>query len=148
MSRLPISDGPRRHVILFQSRFASPVEQCDCDIGEAPSAYRATRPISKKACRCSECGEAIQRGERYERVFAIWDGEAHICKTCVYCLAARDLIESACDCFCWSHYRLLELATDRLAEIKGTRPGLAFAVGRIIIEGRRARRANRASDAS
>jgi len=111
---------------------------CYCGY-ERPEVYRATRPIARKDHRCSECGGKIAQGERYENVFGVWDGYPDLIKTCVYCLAARDLVESRIECFCWEHNNLLENIIETIRDSNDT-PGLQMAVGRILIEGKRARR--------
>lgn len=108
---------------------------CYCS-GELPIVYRAARPIARKQHKCYECGVTISAGERYENVFAIYPGDTrgNVFKTCVHCLAVRDLVESRLQCFCWEHGNLHENVCDVLAEASWRYPGLAFAVGRIEAE--------------
>lgn len=110
---------------------------CYCDY-EPADAYWASRPIARKAHRCDECGGKIECGERYERVRAIWDGYPDTVKTCVYCLAMRDLVESRMECFCWAHHNLLEDLIETVRDSDDIH-GLQMAVGRIMVERNHAR---------
>lgn len=109
---------------------------CYCDYDPA-EAYWATRPIARKEHQCDECNRQIKPGERYERVRMIGDGCPATAKTCVYCLAMRDLVESRIDCFCWVHYAMLEDLTETVKNCDNI-PGLHMALGRIVMEKKRA----------
>lgn len=107
---------------------------CYCDY-DPVDAYWASRPIARKSHRCDECSRTIQPGERYERVRGIWSGFPAVFKTCVWCLAARDLVTSSLQCFCWSHQSLTEDISNVLQDTKV--PGLKMAVGRLAVERKR-----------
>ena len=111
---------------------------CYCDFTLA-TAYWATRPVARTEHRCNECGHKILPGERYERVRAIHDGEPHTVRTCVHCLALRDLIESRASCWCWEHTGMIEDAKEWLSECDI--PGMRMAAGRILVEAKRDREA-------
>ena len=69
-----------------------------CSIDYEPAdAYSRTWPVARKAHWCCECGEAIPKGERYERAFMAWDGTADTFKTHKAC---RDLASFIQDVFC------------------------------------------------
>lgn len=74
---------------------------CYCDYG-VPDFYTKSRPIARKKHKCDECGSTIWPGDRYEKVAGKWD-EFQTFKTCVHCLAVRDVLEANMECFCWSH---------------------------------------------
>ncbi len=52
---------------------------------------------ARKQHRCSECRGIIQPGEKYERVFLVYDGYADTYKTCLHCKSARDWLTSETD---------------------------------------------------
>lgn len=104
---------------------------CVCDY-DRPSVYHAQRPLARKEYRCSECTRGIHQGERYERVDAVFEGRWSHYRTCVYCLAVRDLMACS-DCFCWAHGGLWEDIETEF-DYGEPRPGLRFAVGRLIVE--------------
>jgi len=110
-------------------------ESCFCDY-DSPTIYNAVRPIARKSYECSECGRRINRGERYERANGRWDYGFDTFKTCVYCLSARDRMESAYKCFCWSHGGLREDIANHL-DCEAAVPGIRFAVGRVEVYRRR-----------
>lgn len=61
------------------------------------SVYRKSHPRAQKDHTCSECGTAIRKGERYEHVKGLWDGEWSTFRTCSLCVEIRD--HFACDGF-------------------------------------------------
>lgn len=52
---------------------------------------------ARKLHRCSECFGGIKPGEKYERVFVVYDGYADTYKTCLHCKSARDWLTSETD---------------------------------------------------
>jgi hypothetical protein len=42
------------------------------DEGETPTFYESKKPIARQSHTCSECGGKVTKGERYERVSAMW----------------------------------------------------------------------------
>jgi len=115
------------------------MDACYCDI-EPADVYKEKRPIARVQHTCSECGKPIYKGERYELVDMVYDGTWIHCKTCVYCLAVRDLMVSRLTCFCWAHKGLWEEVYQTLSDLApGEVPGLSMEVGRLIIERRRDR---------
>lgn len=103
---------------------------CVCDY-ERPEFYHATRPLARTAHRCDECGRTIEPGERYERVYAKWDGDPGTVRTCCYRLAMRDLLESR-ECFCWMHHSLSDDVLEEIREGDWKRPGARFAALRLL----------------
>ena len=115
---------------------------CYCDIeADVPEFFTETRPIARKDHRCAECGGPIRRGDRYLRTTGKWDGEVSTIKTCVHCLAALDAMRSRYPCFCYVFGALHEHLGEDIGAIK--HPGLGFAIGRMLVEGRREQRAAR-----
>lgn len=80
---------------------------CYCDDGAAPEFLSTSFHTARKQRACSECGELIRPGDKYEYVRGKWDGEFDAFHTCVGCQRLRDdmgcgygvLDESAWDCF-------------------------------------------------
>jgi hypothetical protein len=63
---------------------------CNCDIGDAPSAFRRETRTARKAHRCIECGRAISVGQRYEYASGVWDGRPDSFRTCSRCVVLRE----------------------------------------------------------
>lgn len=100
---------------------------CACDY-DAPIFYTSARPAARKSYRCHECGHAIMRGERYERVHAMWDrayGPQTLC-TCMRCVALRDYAKDNLPCFCEGHGNMIEDAMDAIREYAHELPGMLF----------------------
>ena len=92
---------------------------CDCsvDIDEAAKVYHIEKPIARKEHKCCECNEPIIKGQKYEKITALWDGHWETYKTCQPCLNMRDdycpsgwyfgmLGEIMYDCLGWSPYEV------------------------------------------
>lgn len=75
---------------------------CSCDY-DPPSVYNATTPRAKKSYRCDECPGWILPGERYERVFGVWDGHASTYRTCERCFDLRMWVKNNVPCLCIMH---------------------------------------------
>lgn len=72
---------------------------CSCSIDwYGPDVIRITHPISRTEHVCVECGEVIQKGEKYEHVRGLWDGYWDTIKTCWPCKLIRDSF-----CSSWSY---------------------------------------------
>jgi len=106
---------------------------CFCDY-EPATAYVKTRHKARLTHRCYECGRAIKAGEVYEKVWAIWDGEVGIVKTCPRCLDLREYIEAHIPCFCIGHGNVNEDALDAAQEFAHEAPGLLFGAYRRIVK--------------
>lgn len=68
------------------------------DEHETPKLYESKTPTAKRGGNtCSECGEKIVKGERYERVSAMWswNKRPETYRTCVLCVEIRT--HFACD---------------------------------------------------
>jgi hypothetical protein len=91
---------------------------CYCDY-EMPTVYRAATHTARKEHKCRECARIIKPGERYEYVFAIWEGEACHVRTCSHCLSLREWVKAHVPCFCWGHGEMIEAAIN-------TAPGFWF----------------------
>ena len=62
---------------------------CGCvyiDGGESPTFASARVGASRRERRCGECGQPIQVGDRYERVWGVWEGVGETFITCATCL--------------------------------------------------------------
>lgn len=59
----------------------------------------STEKIAKanKTHRCSECRGAISPGEKYERVFLVYQGDSGAYKTCMHCVSARNWLMNDAD---------------------------------------------------
>lgn len=79
---------------------------CYCDYDPA-TVYRASRHTARKQYRCEECRREIKPGEKYEYVFAVWDGSASHVRTCSHCITARQWVKNNVPCLCWSHSNML-----------------------------------------
>lgn len=75
---------------------------CYCDY-DPPTVYNSTTPRAKKIYKCGECSGPILPGERYERVFGIWDGNADTFLTCERCVDLRTWVKNNVPCLCLVH---------------------------------------------
>jgi hypothetical protein len=57
---------------------------------EHPFLYKVKTVIARKTHRCVECRGDIVKGESYESVSAVYDGEWYHFKTCRICVRIRD----------------------------------------------------------
>jgi hypothetical protein len=62
---------------------------CYCGESELPTMFRQTWHVARKEHKCCECRDTIKIGERYERSFGVWDGDAQEFKTCSSCVEVR-----------------------------------------------------------
>ena len=65
---------------------------CNCsidDAGDGNEFHHEEWRTARKVHACGECGRAIQKGERYERVRGKSDGEIFEAKTCLGCTRIR-----------------------------------------------------------
>jgi hypothetical protein len=67
--------------------------ECSCTIdvdGDGgPDVYRDKIQTARKQHQCSECCRIIEKGEKYEYVFGVWDSPS-VYKTCEDCLSIRN----------------------------------------------------------
>lgn len=109
---------------------------CVCDY-EPAEVYSASRiKCARKDHKCDECFRRIARGESYESVWAIWEGEPTTFKTCCRCLALREFVQQNVKCFCWAHGNMIEDAMGCADEYYEQGNGLLFGAYRrkILIE--------------
>jgi hypothetical protein len=61
------------------------------DDGESPTFYESTKPVARRIHTCSECSGKITKGERYERVGAMWpwNKRPETYLTCALCVEIR-----------------------------------------------------------
>lgn len=84
---------------------------CYCD-GDPAQVYNVTLPRARKSYHCEECGGAIRAGERYERVFAVWDNSPSTYRTCERCRDLRVWVKNNVPCLCWYHEWMDEALTE------------------------------------
>lgn len=56
---------------------------------ECPTMYTEDVVTARKAHRCCECGVTITKGEQYQSVSGMWDGQFDRIKTCMPCVEIR-----------------------------------------------------------
>lgn len=115
------------------------MSDCFCDY-EPASVYTKTTPTARSEHRCEECGAPILPGEKYERVFAVWDGYPTICKTCERCVEVRRFVKESVPCFCWAHGSLHDDAQETARRYAHEADGLLFGTLRRIVIARKRRR--------
>lgn len=57
---------------------------------DGPSVIRGSWPVARKQHQCCECGDAIEPGQKYERVVGCWDGRWDTFATCEICVRIID----------------------------------------------------------
>jgi len=60
------------------------------DDADHPKFFTQERVVARKDHRCSECGETIPKGDKYERVTGLWGDSIDTFKTCLSCVEIRD----------------------------------------------------------
>lgn len=103
--------------------------ECYCDF-DPPSVYSVTKPAARKAHKCGECGGPINPGQRYERVWGIWDGRQDTFRTCALCVDLREFVTAHVPCVCWSHGSMLDDAREAINQYAHECPGLFMGYGR------------------
>lgn len=103
---------------------------CYCD-AISPSAY--TRQTRKARIRhnCCECWGYIKPGSKYEEVTGVWDHRPNRYRTCVDCVAVRNLLVDCAKCFCWSHGGLWEEIDEAIDD--QLIPGVRFGLYRLLV---------------
>ena len=109
---------------------------CYCDY-DYPTVYRASRRVARKQYRCEECSRNIKPGEKYEYVFAVWDGSPGYMKTCGECVSMRQWVKNNVPCLCFSHGSTIDDCCQAVIEAKHRAPeetrGLIFGFWRKLI---------------
>jgi len=65
---------------------------CGCslnDYGDGPEFMTMTNPKARKVHKCCECNGFIEKGDLYEYVAGLWDGDFCVFKTCKACAQIR-----------------------------------------------------------
>jgi len=77
---------------------------CHCD---PPDMFEITEPKAIKNHICCECRREILKGEKYQRVKGLWDGEFAVYKTCSECV---ELANEYGEIYCFGelHYMIKE----------------------------------------
>lgn len=112
---------------------------CVCDYDPATVYSAEIVKKARKEHKCFECDRTIHRGERYERVFGIWDGDVSVFRTCTHCLEIREYVRAHVPCFCCAHGNVVDDAKATAEEWNHEAPGLLFGLYRRIIVGQRFR---------
>jgi hypothetical protein len=65
--------------------------QCDCSVDDyEPATVCTVRDVrARKQHWCGECGRVIEKGETYEYVRGLWEGDWSTHKTCLGCKRVR-----------------------------------------------------------
>ena len=73
--------------------------------------------VARKSHVCSECGNTIEIGEKYTRIWGIWDGNMLVFKQCEFCRKIYCILACEChlDCLCYGN--VLVWAVDYEPEI-------------------------------
>lgn len=120
---------------------------CWCDYEPAQVYKKNIIKSAQGRHTCAECSRPILPGERYERVFGIWEGQMNVFKTCANCLDIRQFVKNSVPCFCWLHGSMLddamEAVQDAYDRARSEVKGLFMGYGRLVIAGRRKRNATR-----
>lgn len=120
-------------------------DECYCDY-ERPSVYSERVHVARLRHACSECGGWIKPGERYTRIWGVWDGEVATLRRCPDCQAVLDWMNAHQPCFCWGHTTLLSEAREAMWWLNDTEhvPGMRIEMGRLLVRCRRRGRLARA----
>lgn len=110
---------------------------CECD-WDPPSVYSKALHAARKEHKCFECCCSIKPGEKYERVFGIWDGSRDTFKTCSRCLSLREWVQAHVPCVCWQHGNIRDDAIEAARGWAHEAPGLLFGAWRREVAIRRA----------
>lgn len=86
---------------------------CGCDF-DGPSVFNEKMVKARKQHRCCECGSDINKGDIYEYVFGVWDGDASSYHTCEKCSDLRHSLSGLG--FCMSYGELKSDHAEYLAE--------------------------------
>ena len=118
--------------------------ECYCDY-EPPTVYSRTSPVARVQHKCNECRGHIKPGEKYTKVWGIWDGDQSTYKRCPDCQALLDYVEAHLPCFCWYNDFLLENAIEEIREALYAEqvPGMWMEFGRLYVKCRRRGKAGR-----
>lgn len=114
--------------------------RCDIDWDEQPTFFSVSARRAKKPHKCSECRRTITKGEPYEYVAGLWDGDFNQYKTCSICLELRAYMFAHIPCFCSSYGYLQSDALETLSEYASECVGLFFGAGRLIVKARKLRK--------
>lgn len=72
---------------------------CMSDDGDNCDFYTENIRKSRKNYICCECFRPICKGERYQNVFGVWEGQAHTYRTCEHCVVAQEWLREHCGGF-------------------------------------------------
>lgn len=80
-------------------------EACVCvNVDECADPYEQSTRTAKKKYACSECGDDIKIGDKYEYVRGRWNGDWSTFRTCKTCVnVRRDLFQCG-----WTHGSMWE----------------------------------------
>jgi hypothetical protein len=87
---------------------------CDCEFGDGPEVFRQKTVKASKEHKCCECYRTIKKGEYYDYVFGVWEGDAMTFKTCEQCDDLRASLEELG--FCIDFENLKEAHQEYISE--------------------------------
>lgn len=64
--------------------------ECYCEDFDRPSVVSTTIRKARKPHKCCECDKEIHKGQRYQFISGLWDGEWDSYKTCLPCASIRN----------------------------------------------------------
>ena len=99
---------------------------CSCSTGDydPPAIFSSKEVKARKSHVCCECGGEIKKGDYYEKVKGLWEGEWREFKTCFTCLDVRE-VYFPCDEFCIGemYYEIGECMSMTRQELLGKKEG-------------------------
>lgn len=114
---------------------------CSCD-AEMPTVHNVHVHRARKSYRCDECRRTIQPGERYERTFGLWAGDAQTYIACEQCRDARVWTGTNIPCLCWTYGNILNDCVMAVCDAKYRAPdetkGVMFGLFRRFVAIKRA----------
>jgi hypothetical protein len=90
--------------------------------GDGPTVRSEVNPIARKPYSCSECRRAIEPGERYRRIFMVYDGDPLTHFTCRHCTVATEWLVLNCGGWVFDH--VLEDIEEHIKEFPGAAESL------------------------
>lgn len=91
---------------------------CECDIDGGPQAYKEVIRRARKPHTCHECGNVINKGDKYQVCSGIWDDTPASYNWCHDCTTKCDLFCSIEPGFCFTFGSLLRCINECLMEMQ------------------------------
>ena len=67
--------------------------ECYCEPMESDGysdVWNITWPVARKEHICCECKDTISKGQKYQRIFSVYEGTVDVFKTCEFCASEFD----------------------------------------------------------